>query len=279
MNGPASNPAAPADVLPRLLALDDDWIARRPSRRAALPDSVAEAMLHHPRRRVRTALADSATATPELRARLLDGPASDAMAVAVGPIAHRTPVPPLPDRAYERLLNHERGMVRYETVQSAGIPAHAPVPLAGHEDPLFPVAACRRVWSELTDEVRTALLGDADPAVRTMASLQVTHEDEERTAELVEALADDRRLGDASEPEARRPTLRDPGATPALVERLSRDPAVRVREAAALDRRLPVARLLELLEDPKVGRAAARSPLPPVPEMRALLDRSGIPGL
>ncbi|MFC9396077.1 hypothetical protein ACFTWS_23370 [Streptomyces sp. NPDC057027] len=455
VNGLASNPAAPADVLLRLLALDGDWIARLLSRRAALPDSVAEAMLHHPRRRVRTALADSATAAPELRARLLDGPASDAMAVAVGPIAYRAPVPPLPDRAYERLLNHERGMVRYETVQSAGTPAHVLVPLAGHEDPLFRVAACRRVWSELTDEVRAALLGDADPAVRTMASLRVMHEDEERTAELVETLADDWRLGDvmergrlgrplaerllgggerlarlasnptfpsdlaagltghedpavrlavsarpepseeeraaidwtvrpedrldtlrwvwdaredtdllrrcatsahtwlrrsaavcpklpedcvellagdadfavrlllaefhptappellldlflhgthravgsltsrpqfpaaglaarfgdASEPEARRPALRDPGATPALVERLSRDPAVRVREAAALDRRLPVARLLELLEDPKVGWAAACNPLLPVPEMRALLDRAGVPGL
>lgn len=87
------------------------------------------------------------------------------------------------------------------------------------------------------------------------------------------------RFGDASEPEARRPALRDPGATPALVERPSRDPAVRVREAASLDRRLPVARLLELPEDPEVGGAAACNPLLPVPEMRALLDRAGVPGL
>ncbi|MER7534267.1 hypothetical protein ABTX77_05705 [Streptomyces sp. NPDC097704] len=450
VDGPASDPAAPADVPLRLLALDGDWIAYRPTWRASLPESVAEAML----RRVRTRLAESPAADPELRARLLDGPASDAIAVAIGPIPHRSPVPPLSDRAYERLLNHERAVVR-QTVQSAGIPAHVLVPLAGHEDPLFRVAACRRVWGELTDEVRAALLGDADPAVRTTASLQVMHEDEERTAELVEALADDGRLGevmergrlgrplaerllaqgerlarlasnptlpsdpaaglaghedpavrlavsarpelseeeraaidwtvgpegrldalrwvrdaredtdllrrcatsahtwlrrsaavcprppedrvellagdadfavrlllaefhptappelpldlcphgthravasptsrpqfpaaglaarfgDASEPEARRPALRDPGAAPALVERPSRDPAGRVREAAALDRRLPVARLLELLEDPEVGGAAARNPLLPVPEMRALLDRVGVPGL
>ncbi|GHG15780.1 Rossmann-fold NAD(P)-binding domain-containing protein [Streptomyces zaomyceticus] len=457
VDGLASNPAAPADVLLRLLALDDgdDWIARRLSWRTSLPDSVAEAMLHHPRRRVRALLAESAAADPELRARLLDGPASDAVLVAVGPTPYRTQAPPLPDRAYERLLNHERGMVRHETVESASVPVHVLVPLAGHEDPLFRLAACRRVWSRLADDVRAALLADADPAVRTAASLQVMHEDEERTAELVGTLAEDWRLGevlergrlgralaerlltegarlaqlarnpslptdlaaglaahedpavrlavsarpelseeeraaidwavdpedrldtlrwvwdaredadvlrrcatsahtwlrrsaavcpalprdcvellagdadfavrlllaeyhplappellldlylngshravamlttrprfpaeglaarfaDAPEPEARALALRDPGATPALVERLSRDPAGRVREAAALDRRLPVARLVELLEDPNVGSAAACNRALPVSEMRALLDRAGVPGL
>ncbi|WP_086827854.1 hypothetical protein [Streptomyces sp. NRRL B-24572] len=456
LDGLASNPAAPADVLLRLLALydGDDWIARRLSWRASLPDSVAEAMLHHPERRVRGLLAESAAAAPELRARLLDGPASDALAVAVGPEPYRAVAPPLPDQAYERLLNHEREVVRYETVGSASVPAHVLVPLAGHEDPLFRRAACRRVWGELTDDVRTALLDDVDPAVRTAACLQVMHEDEERTAELVETLAEGWQLGevaergrlgrslaerllvegawlarlvrnptfpsdlaaglaghedpavrlavsarpglseeeraaidwevgpedrldtlwwvwdaredpdvlrrcarsahtwlrrsaavcpglpedcveplagdadfgvrlllaerhplappellldlylngthravgslvsrpqfpaaglaarfaDAPDPEARVLALRDPGATSALVERLSRDPAARVREAAALDRRLPVARLVELLEDPHVGAAAACNPELPVTEMRALLDRAGVPG-
>ncbi|WP_123450497.1 hypothetical protein [Streptomyces sp. PanSC19] len=455
VDGLASNPAAPADVLLRLLALDDDWIARRLAWRRSMPDRVAEAMLHHPHRRVRTLLAESAGAAPELRARLLDGPASDALAVAVGPEPYRAVAPPLPDRAYERLLNHERDAVRHLTVESAGVPAHVLVPLAGHEDPLFRRAACRRVWSELTDDVRAALLADADPEVRTAARLQVMHEDEERTAELAEAFADDWRLGDvaergrlgralaerllaggtrlaqlvrnptfpsdlaaglashedpavrlavsarpglseeeraaidwevgpedrldtlwwvwdaredadvlracarsahtwlrrsaavcpglpedcvellagdedfavrlllaerhpmappellldlylngshravgmltslprfpaaglaarfadAPEPEARALALRDLGATPALVERLSRDPAAGVRQAAALDERLPVARLVELLEDPEVGSAAACNGRLPVEEMRALLDRAGVPGL
>ncbi|MFE5595260.1 hypothetical protein [Streptomyces sp. NPDC056549] len=456
VDGLASNPAAPADVLLRLLATfdGDHWIARRLSWRASMPDSVAEAMLHHPNRRVRGLLAESAAADPELRARILDGPASDAILVAVGPTPYRAVAPPLPDWAYERLLNHERAMVPYETVESASVPVHVLVPLAGHEDPLFRLAACRRVWGELTDDVRTALLADADPTVRTVAALQVMHEDEERTAELVEALADDWRLGDvlergrlgralaerllvegarlaqlvrnptfpsdlaaglaahedpavrlavsarpelseeeraavdwevgpedrldtlrwvwdaredpdvlrrcarsahtwlrrsaavcrelpedcvellagdadfavrlllaerhplappellldlylngshravgmltsrprfpaaglaarfadAPDPRARALSLRDPGATPALVERLSRDPEPRVREAAALDRRLPVARLVELLEDPEVGAAATCNPALPVAEMRALLDRAGVPG-
>ncbi|MER5206449.1 hypothetical protein [Streptomyces sp. NPDC002825] len=457
VDGLASNPAAPADVLLRLLALDggDEWIARRLAWRTSLPDSVAEAMLHHPERRVRARLAESGAADPELRARLLDGAASDAILVAVGPTLYRTQVPPLPDRAYERLLNHERGTVRHETVESASVPAHVLVPLAGHEDPMFRLAACRRVWSELTDDTRAALLADPDPAVRTAASLQVMHEDEERTAELVETLDQSWRLGevmergrlgralagrllaegtrlaqlvrnptfpadlaaglashedpavrlavsarpelseeeraaidwevapedrldtlrwvwdaredpdvlrrcarsahtwlrrsaavcrglpedcvellagdedfavrlllaeyhplappellldlylngthravgmlasrprfpaeglaarfaDAPDPEARALALRDPAATPALVERLSRDPEARVRERAGLDRRLPVARLVELLDDPDVGAAAACNPALPVTEMRALLDRVGVPDL
>ncbi|KAB2592482.1 hypothetical protein [Streptomyces arboris] len=40
----------------------------------------------------------------------------DAMAVAIGPDPYRIQAPPLPDGAYERLLNHEQVNVRYETV-------------------------------------------------------------------------------------------------------------------------------------------------------------------
>ncbi|MFF3753136.1 hypothetical protein ACFYYH_22150 [Streptomyces sp. NPDC002018] len=455
LTGLVMNPAAPVGVLLRLLALDDgDRVARLLSLRRTLPDRVAEAMLAHPHRGVRFALAESSAADPGLRARLLDGPASDAIAVAFGPRPYRTQVPPLPQWAYERLLNHEQDLVRYETVNSPTVPGHVLVRLAGHEDPGFRLTACRRVWHGLTDDRRTALLGDAHPAVRTTASLQVMHENEERTAELVETLADDWRLGDvmehgllgralaerlldegrllarlarnptfpaglaerladhedpavrlavsarpglseeeraaidwtvtpddrletlrwvwdareepevlrrcatsahtwlrrsaavctelpddcvelladdadfvvrlllaehhpkapaellldlylngthravgmlavrpqfpaaglaarfadAADPWARALAVRDPGATPALVEGLSRDPEPGVREAAARDPRLPVPRLVELLEDPDVGAAAAGNPALPAREMTALLDRAGVPG-
>ncbi|XUM01027.1 hypothetical protein ACQ86F_30290 [Streptomyces venezuelae ATCC 10712] len=79
------------------------------------------------------------------------------------------------------------------------------------------------------------------------------------------------RFADAPDPRARALALRGPGATPELVERLSRDPAEWVRYAAACDARLPVARIVELLEDPEVGSAAACNRSLPVPEMRAPL--------
>jgi hypothetical protein len=453
LSGLASNPEAPAAVLLRLLALDDSWIHHRLGWRKSLPSEVAEAMLTHPDRRVRLILAESWTADPALRARLLDGPASDAIAVAIGPLPYRTPVPPLPDTAYERLLSDERSLIRHETVQSATVPPHVLVPLAVHEDPLFRLAACRRVWHELTDDARTALLSDRDTAVRTAAVFHVMHEDEERTDELVDTLTGDWRLedvaergrlsrasaerlldggrhlqrlalnptlpadlvarlarhedpdvrlgvsarpelteeeraaldwtvspedrldtlrwvwdaredtgllsrcaasahpwlrrsaavcprlpdasvkalaededfavrlllaehhpeapaellldlylygthravgmlvsrprfpssglaarfADAADPRARALAVRDPDASPGLVERLSHDPHAGVREAAAMDRRLPVPRLVELLEDPHVGASAAVNPALPVAEMTALLDRAGVP--
>lgn len=452
-SGLASNAAAPAGVLLRLLALDDSWVLYRLTHRRTLPDEVAEALLTHPDRRVRQGLAQSWSAAPELRARLLDGPPSDALAVAMGPHPYRMEVPPLPDWAYERLLNHERDIVRYETVNSPTVPARVLVPLADHEDRLYRLAVCKRVWHELTDEVRASLLDDADPAVRTAASMQVMHQDEERAAELVETLEDGWELGevvergrlpravaerllaegsmpirlarnpalpadlaerladhvdpavrlaisarpglteeerasidwqvapedrldtlrwvwdaredadvlracaksahtwlrrsaavcprlpddcvellagdqdfavrlllaerhpkapaellldlyvhgthravgmltakprfpsaglaerfaDAADPHARRLALRDPDATPEVVERLSRDAEAHVREAAALDPRLPERRLVELLDDPDVGAAAAANPALPVTEMTALLDRAGVP--
>ncbi|MFM9496962.1 hypothetical protein ACKI1Q_25465 [Streptomyces galilaeus] len=458
--GLAANPAAPASVLLRLLKFDHEWsTVARLTYRASVPDEVAEALLAHPDRRVRGALAESAGADPALRARLLDGPASDAILVACGPHPYGTTAPPLPDAAYERLLAHDNANVRYETANAPSTPAHVLLPLATHEDPFFRRAACRRVWDELGPQVRGALLDDPDPEVRTAAALQVMADDEERTAWLVETradhlwlwdvlahgrlvrglaerllaefldtdttrlarlvgnptfpadlaatlaghedpavrlsvsaraelteeqraaidwkvteedrleplvwvwrgradaellrrcarsahtwlrrsaavcaelpddcvelLADDEdfavrlllaerhpkappellldlylhgthravgvlvsrpgfpsaglaeRFADAADPQARALALRDPAATPELVERLSRDPDGFVRLMAASDRRLAVRRVVELLDDPEVGFAAAANPLLPVAEMTALLDRAGVPG-
>jgi HEAT repeat protein len=85
------------------------------------------------------------------------------------------------------------------------------------------------------------------------------------------------RCADAEDPYERALALRDPAATPELVERLSRDEAAYVRSAAAFDARLPLPRLLELLDDPGVSSSAAANPTLPVAEMTALLDRAGVP--
>ncbi|MGW0185751.1 hypothetical protein ACWDV7_08380 [Streptomyces sp. NPDC003362] len=454
--GLAANPSAPADVLLRIVPSEHDWdIVTRLVWRRSLPAEVGDALVTHPDRRVRSALAESWHADPELRARLLDGPDSDAILVACGPLPYRATVAPLPDHAYERLLSHERPLVRHETVMSAHVPVHVLVPLATHEDPVFRLAACRRVWSELPDEVRAALLDDPDRRIRQTAAVHVAHEDAERTAWLVETLTDqwqledvletglltrelaarlmadgrhlarlalnptfpadlaarlaghedpqvrlavsarpeltekqraaidwtvtpeDRldvlkwvwrsrgdeavlrrcahsahtwlrrsaalceelpedcvrlladdedfavrlllaewhpkappellydlylhgthravgmlvtrpglpsaglaaRCADAEDPRERALALRDPDASPSLVERLSRDADASVRGAAAHDPRLPVPRLIDLLDDPEVGQAAAANPSLPVEQMRALLDRAGVPEL
>ncbi|CCK26905.1 hypothetical protein BN159_2526 [Streptomyces davaonensis JCM 4913] len=197
--GLAANPSAPADVLLRIVPTEHDWdVVTRLVWRKSLPAEVGEALLTHPDRRVRAALAESWGSDPELRARLLDGPDSDAILVACGPTPYRATVAPLPDRAYERLLSHERPLVRHETVMSAHVPVHVLVPLAVHEDPVFRLTACRRVWSELPDDVRARLLDDPDRGIRHAAALHVMHEDAERTAWLVETL-DHWQLGDVLE--------------------------------------------------------------------------------
>ncbi len=426
ITGLASNPSAPTDVLLRLLSDEFDYgIVDRITWRESLPDEVGEAMVRHPDRRVRRLLAGSWAGSPELKAKLLDGPESDALVVAIGAIPYRGTVAPLP------------------------------APLATHEDPVFRMAACRGVWSELSDDVRAARLADPDDQVREAAALHVMHEDAEQTAWLIEVtegehtywkvlesglltrelaerlmpedrylsslalnptlpsdlaarladhkdprvrlavsarpelteeqraaidwtvnpedrltplqwvrrarhdvdvlrrcahsqhtwlrrsaavceelpedcvqlLAEDAdyavrlllaewhpkappellfdlyverahgaaamltsrpqfpsaglaaRCADAENPRERALALRDPDASPALVERLSRDHSAWVRQTAACDTRLPVHRVVELLDDPDVCRSAATNPLLPVAEMRALLDGAGVPKL
>ncbi|MEU0398064.1 hypothetical protein ABZ208_36005 [Streptomyces sp. NPDC006208] len=448
-----ANPSAPGDVLLRLLRTGDRDLCRTLAWRRELPEEVGDELVGHSDPHIRRLLADSWNADPELRARLLDGPPSDALVVAAGPMPYRTSVPPLPDWAYARLLSHPRDIVRYETLESWTVPAHVLVPLADHEDPLFRLAACRRVWDELTDGTRGLLLDDEDPRIRVAASLHVMHEDEERTTQLVAELAGDWRLGDVlkrgrlsravaermvaekcrlaslahnphlpadvvkqlatdpdpavrlavsarpglteqeraaidwavgpedrldtldwvwaarddaevlrgcatsahtwlrrsaavcrglpadlvellasdedfavrlllaefhpaappellldlclhgghravkmlvtrpnfpvtglaarfaddENPDCRKLVVRDPGATPEQIDRLSRDPDDSVRDRAGRDPRLPVARLRELLADPDSACSAAANPMLPADDMRTILDRAGIP--
>lgn len=79
------------------------------------------------------------------------------------------------------------------------------------------------------------------------------------------------RLACDDDPVARRLALRDPGLGAGAVERLSRDPDPGVRAAAARDARLPVPRLLELLDDPEAAGSAARNPGLPEASMKRIL--------
>ncbi|MFF4427573.1 hypothetical protein ACFYZ4_00200 [Streptomyces sp. NPDC001513] len=196
LQGLVGNKAAPADVLLRLLGHEDERVRRAVARRAVLPQEVIEAVLVHPDRGVRATFAENAGADPDQRARLVDDPhPSVPLHLAMGPMAYRQRVAPLPDWAYERLLNHPKALVRQELIAWGGTPAHILAGLADHGEPLFRRAACR-AWDRLPDEARERLLHDEDPDVRQAAALQACHEDEERTTWLVDRPAGAWQLGE-----------------------------------------------------------------------------------
>ncbi|MFE0427331.1 Mucin-2, partial [Streptomyces sp. NPDC058953] len=85
------------------------------------------------------------------------------------------------------------------------------------------------------------------------------------------------RYADHPEGHYRRLAIRDPAAAPALVERLSHDPVVRTRQAAAGDPRLPLHRLREVLHIPETSYSAGANPALPESEMAAVLNRAGVP--
>ncbi|MET9573766.1 hypothetical protein ABZY34_32475 [Streptomyces virginiae] len=138
----AHNTAAPADVLLRLLGHEDERVRREVARRAVLPQEVIEAVLVHPDRRVRMAFAENGDADPEQRARLVDDPSPVVpLMLAAGPMSHRQPDSPLPDRAYERLLDHPEDGVRHEL-----FPARLPRGRARRPLRRLPGSPCAGAW-------------------------------------------------------------------------------------------------------------------------------------
>ncbi|MFI6401420.1 hypothetical protein [Streptomyces sp. NPDC050548] len=182
------NPASPGSVLLRLLRLDHRDVRWTITQRADLPPEVVDAILAYPDRRLRQDFADSAAADPAQRARLIDDPDPKVLlALAIGPSPYRGRVEPLPDWAYERLLKHPDERIRHETVQWSTVPAHVLAGLADHPDSVLRGASCR-AWEELPDAARELLLQDEDVKVRQAAAMHVCHEDEDRTAWLLESL-------------------------------------------------------------------------------------------
>ncbi|MEV0645542.1 hypothetical protein AB0I28_09785 [Phytomonospora sp. NPDC050363] len=59
-----------------------------------------------------------------------------------------------------------------------------------------------------------------------------------------------------------------------MIEDFGRDPDL--RRVVAGDPRLPLPRVLELLDDPATSQAAARNPNLPVPVMERILDEAGV---
>ncbi|MFF3562666.1 hypothetical protein ACFYXS_21755 [Streptomyces sp. NPDC002574] len=278
--GLALNPAAPDDVLLRLLA-DGPKVARmtlcedRP-----LPDTVVEAVIAHQDRSVRGRFARNPHVDPARRVRLIDDPEWFVRALlADGPALppHTTPAP-LPDWAVLHMIrtydDDILGGLSSRQVSTAFMWA-----ALSHPDPKVRLMGIG--WRGVPEDARQALLADPDDAVRKRARDRLRHEDPEwverelparschaRThlllhgalgRKVVESVLTAPAAGDERAMIARNPTL--PADVVAL---LSADPDAEVRRRVAGHSRLPQRwrRALGADPDPSVReRIAHRSDL------------------
>ncbi|WP_406263014.1 translation initiation factor 2 [Streptomyces sp. NBC_00191] len=184
--GLAVNPAAPADLLLRLLEpeYESAWYALA-SRRASFPEEVTAAIVMHPHPRVRGALARNPFVDPEVRGLLVDDPDWLVRARLAGRPDRTRPVRPLPDWVIDRMLTTYDNDGLQELFFSRQIPFRIQRSYCRH-----PMASIRQmatnVWTFLSVSERAALLKDPHPQVRASV---------EHMLETDDAKAMERRLG------------------------------------------------------------------------------------
>ncbi|MDK9496044.1 hypothetical protein QEZ40_000382 [Streptomyces katrae] len=233
-----SNPAAPDELLIRLLDVEDGFLhgCDRPA--------VLDAAVTHPDPRVRSTPAE--TFRPKLTSdqwvRLVRAEPSAARRVLYAERA-RVWGAELPDDLYAELL---AGPARASAAELPGLPAHCLPSLAADADPRVRAAACAR-WEELAAPQRDRLLADTDDLVRTEALL-AHHTGVPMPREVYAALPDPRRALEQSrlEPgleadlvrdgtaQERRTLAANPWLGPLGVAVLAEDPDEDVRSAVAL---------------------------------------------
>ncbi|MEY9931294.1 hypothetical protein ABH926_005943 [Catenulispora sp. GP43] len=283
--GVAANPAAPPDVLLRLLdeAGEPAWTLLCEDR--PLPAELVEAVLASPHQKVRRAFARNPYADPADRGRLVTDP--DPMVrirLAGGPRrSHLLPIKPLPDAVLETLLLQD-GMhgndlfTAYECQQelffSQQVPRDFLRGLIHHQNPALRVHSTRILFV-LTDDERQVLLADPDPIVRQEArgtpgwdavvtSADLPEKDCHARFDRLTNSPVSRDVIEACIASRRNLTTlaRNRHTPPDIVARLARDPDPKVREEIAGRHDLDAVLLAELARDPDGGVRSRALPRP-----------------
>lgn len=295
--GLAGNPAAPLDVLLRLLDDHAEAVPAAFRRRAALPPAVVAAATRHPVARVRGALAANPHVDPAIRLRLADDPEH-----RVVELVREDPGLALPDRAFmrsvDRLLGYfRRGLMtptelRGEVIDLGTRDRRAVRSIATHPEPLVRAAAVDLLGSvheTSREQLREVLLHDDVPEVR--AATAHFFAERERAQEpadlpgngyayrgmlsdlrlapaLIEYVLADRDGRQGADAMATNPTL-----PPEVVEALLGHPSADVRCGLARRDDLTSSQLARLAADPDVSVRTAVSVHPALSEVdRAAID-------
>ncbi|GAA1948986.1 hypothetical protein [Kitasatospora viridis] len=179
LRGVAANPAAPSDVLLRLLTPQGKPAWKALCRERALPADLVEAVLAHPERAVRQAFARNRFAEPAQRGRLVNDPDAFVRAsLAGGPSPRLGRGTPLPDDVLETLLTapDQPGLLTAnEIAQELSFSSQIPAAFR-HRALTHPNPGLRRwastLWTWLTPEQRARLRTDPAQEVRDEARRQ-----------------------------------------------------------------------------------------------------------
>ena len=291
--GLARNPAAPPELLLRLLEEHAEAVPAAFRRRADLPPAIVEAAARHPSARVRGAIASNLNVDVALRLRLLDDPEQ-----RVADLVRDDRDLALPDRAFLRQLDRlveylHRDMMTAEELRAdvimMGAKDRRAVPvLAAHPEPVVRATAVELVdgSDEATERLRQALSRDPAPEVRAaMAERERTREpaDIPANGHLFRAMVALRRLSPAlvahvlaTDPTDTMDGVSAMATNPHLpretVEELFDHQAASVRRALARRADLTRSQLERLAADPDVSVRTAVSVHPGLSEE----DRAGI---
>ncbi|MEW1997823.1 hypothetical protein ACFWFH_24700 [Streptomyces coelicoflavus] len=274
LRGIAFNPAAPSDVLIRLVDSAAGEAGPLMCGGRDLPDAVIDAALNHPDRVIRRALALNQHIDPERLAPLATDPSGIVRGwLAGGTPAHLRPrwVRPLPDDILVSLLTARDGgedgtltanEIVDELMSSQQIPLSFHRSMAGHEHPRLRERATWE-WQSLTAAQREALLDDPDPAVRKAAQERSWVLDPERVEAKLPSYGSRGRpfvLGRCALSPTLveqcfaegtvRPLTWNPRTPADAVARLARHPDARIRELVAARPDLAPGLVAELGEDP-----------------------------